>query len=246
MATRFSGKVAVVTGGAMGIGNATARLLASQGATVFVPDLVAPTEGADRLTHIPCDASSAESIAAACSQLPSCDVLINNVAVQPEAPCHEHPLDAWQLAIAVNLTSHFLFSKHLLPHMLDKGAGAIVNVGSVQGLASQKGIPGYAASKGGVLSLTRQLAVEYAASGVRVNAISPGTINTPLVESVLRARGSSAEEAGRAYPMKRIGQPSEVAEAIAWLASDEASFVTGQNLVVDGGIMSLGGWAEVA
>ena len=169
---RFAGRVAVVTGGSMGIGNAAARLLASQGARVFVADVVAPAAD-DALEHLPCDASCAANIEAACSRVPDCDILVNNVAVQPEAPCHEHPLDAWERAIAVNLTSYFLFSKHLLPHMLRKRSGAVVNVASVQGLASQPGIPGYAAAKGGVLALTRQLAVEYAASGVRVNAISP-------------------------------------------------------------------------
>jgi NAD(P)-dependent dehydrogenase (short-subunit alcohol dehydrogenase family) len=116
----------------------------------------------------------------------------------------------------------------------------------VQGLASQPGIPGYAAAKGGVLSLTRQLAVEYAPRGIRVNAISPGTINTPLVANVIRLRGSSLAAAGAQYPLNRVGEPHEVASAALWLASDEAGFVTGQNLVVDGGIMSLGGWASSA
>ena len=130
--------------------------------------------------------------------------------------------------------------------MLSQRSGSIINIASVQGLASQPGIPGYAAAKGGVLSLTRQLAVEYASHGVRVNAISPGTINTPLVANVVRLRGSTLEAAGEQYPMNRVGEPYEVANAALWLASDEASFVTGQNLVVDGGIMSLGGWAGKA
>ena len=192
----------------MGIGSATAKLLAAEGATVYVADVVPPLD--ETLVHLPCDCASSSEIAAACLRVPDCNVLVNNVAVQPEAACHEHPLDAWERTLAVNLTSYFLFTKHLLPHMLRNRAGAIVNVASVQGLASQPGIPGYAAAKGGVLSLTRQLAVEYAASGVRVNAISPGTIATPLVEGVLRTRGSSVAEAGRAYPMQRIGQPEEV------------------------------------
>ncbi|CAJ1334595.1 unnamed protein product, partial [Effrenium voratum] len=110
----------------------------------------------------------------------------------------------------------------------------------------QARIPAYAAVKGGVLSLTRQLAVEYAAQNIRVNSVSPGTIATPLVESILARRGSSAEKAGAAYPMKRIGKPSEVAKVVLFLASEDASFMTAENVTVDGGIMGLGGWATVA
>jgi len=171
---------------------------------------------------------------------------VNNVAMQPEAVCHEHSLEDWMRCLNVNLTSYFLFSKFTIPHMLEHGKGAIVNLGSVQGFQSQSAIPSYAASKGGVLSLTRQLAVEYAAQGIRVNAVSPGTINTPLVASVLQARGTTEEQAGNVYPMKRIGQPHEVAEVILFLASDQASFITAENIMVDGGIMGLGCWSEVA
>lgn len=253
---RFAGKKALVTGGARGIGRAIALALSREGCTVFIADLLGRAE-ADSLENstdsisadwswIRCDAASTADIEATCARVGCVDILVNNVAVQPEAPCHEHSLEDWSRAIAVNLTSCFLFSKLLLPGMLAAGGGSIVNIASVQGLASQPAIPGYAASKGGVLSLTRQLAVEYAQRGVRVNAISPGTINTPLVKNVLKLRGSSAEKAGASYPCGRIGEPHEVASAAAWLASDEASFVTGQNLVVDGGIMSLGGWAQTA
>ena len=280
---RFEGKVAVVTGGARGIGRAVALALSREGAEVVVADLLtcdeanalepADAEEAKTWTWHRVDAASASDIENCCNWIPQCDVLVNNVAVQPEAPCHKHPLSEWDRAIAVNLTSYFLFAKHLLPKMiinkktkrpsspwgemgllvrsssdddLTNRGGAIVNMASVQGLASQAGIPGYAAAKGGVLSLTRQLAVEYAKSGVRVNAVSPGTINTPLVASVIEKRGSSLAEAGAVYPCGRVGEPHEIAAAVLWLASDEAGFVTGQNLTVDGGIMSRGGWAAVA
>merc|ERR1712113_554276 len=127
---------------------------------------------------------------------------------------------------------------------LSKGQGNIINIASVQGSQSQAGIPGYAAVKGGVLSLTRQLAVEYAVKGIRVNSVSPGTIATQnLMDNIFERRGSSMESAGAAYPMKRIGKPNEVANLVLFLASDEASFMTAENVTVDGGIMGLGGWA---
>lgn len=251
---RFAGKTALVTGGARGIGRAIAGALAREGAHVVIADVLTRDE-ANRLEPdsegasfqwIRCDAASAADIEACCTQLEACDILVNNVAVQPEAPCHLHPLAEWDRAISVNLTSYFLFACHLLPKMLAAGRGSIVNVASVQGLASQPGIPGYAAAKGGVISLTRQLAVEYAPRGVRVNAVSPGTINTPLVASVVARRGSSLAEAGECYPVGRVGEPHEVAAAVLWLASDEAAFVTGHNLVVDGGVLSVGGWAQKA
>merc|ERR1719440_565076 len=128
----------------------------------------------------------------------------------------------------VNLTSYFLFSKYLPPHMMSKKKGVIINMASVQGLQSQPNIPGYAASKGGVLSFTRQLAMEYAPKGIRVLSVSPGTIHTQLVENIFKIRGSSAEKAGEAYPMKRIGKPDEIGTVVNFLASDDASFMTAE------------------
>mmetsp|Transcript_691 Transcript_691/g.1751 ORF Transcript_691/g.1751 Transcript_691/m.1751 type:complete len:131 (+) Transcript_691:3-395(+) len=127
--------------------------------------------------------------------------------------------------------------------MLKRSYGVIVNIASVQGTQSQPGVPAYAAVKGGVLSLTRQLAVEYAPRGIRVNSVSPGTIATPLVTGILQRSGSSCEMAGAAYPIKRIGEPFEVARVVLFLSSDDASFITAENVTVDGGIMGLGGWA---
>ncbi|CAE7519852.1 bacC, partial [Symbiodinium necroappetens] len=173
------------------------------------------------------------------------DILINNVCVQLEASCHEHSLEDWNKTLAIGLTSYFLFSKLCLPHMLEKGCGAIINIASVQGSQSQQRIPAYAAVKGGVLSLTRQLGVEYASKGVRVNSVSPGTIATPLVAGILERAGTTREAAGQAYPMRRIGEPNEVAKVVLFLASDDASFITAENITVDGGITSLGGMAEL-
>ena len=124
----------------------------------------------------------------------------------------------------------------------NENGGAVVNIASVQGLQSQPGIPAYASTKGAILSLTRQMGVEYAAQGIRVNAVCPGTIATPLVRKLILSRGKKMEDAGIPYPMKRIGKPEEVAHAVVFLASDRASFITGTSLTVDGGIMALGGW----
>jgi len=243
---RFESIRVLVTGGARGIGRGIAAAFAAEGASVIIADIQDSEEPVSTAAFVMCDASSASDIERCCAAIGPIDVLINNVGVQPEAPCHEHTLEDWNRCIAVNLTSYFLFAKHLLPHMLEKGKGAIVNIASVQGSQSQAGIPAYAASKGGVLSLTRQLGVEYASKGVRVNSVSPGTIQTPLVTNVLKLRNSSPEQAGEAYPMQRIGQVDEVAKAVLFLASDNASFITAENLTVDGGIMGLGGWAQIA
>jgi NAD(P)-dependent dehydrogenase (short-subunit alcohol dehydrogenase family) len=201
---------------------------------------------AGSIRYFSCDAGVPEQVEAASKAAGPRDILINNVATQPEAPCHEHSLEDWMRALNVNLTSYFLFSKFCLPHMLKAGKGVIVNMASVQGLQSQPGIPGYAASKGGVLSLTRQLAMEYADKGIRVTAINPGTINTPLVSRILKLRGTTKAQAGAVYPMRRIGEIQEISNAVLFLASDEASFITAESLTVDGGIMGLGGWAQVA
>jgi len=248
VAARFEGRRVLVTGGARGIGRSVADAFVQEGAVVFVADLMAPEgSGSDSLQFLHCDAASADDVKRSCEAAGEIDVLVNNCAVQPEAPCHDHSLEDWNRALAVGLTSYFLFSKYLLPHMMSKGKGNIINMASVQGSQSQAGIPSYAAVKGGVLSLTRQLAVEYAPKGIRVNSVSPGTIETQnLKDNLLKLRGSTLETAGAAYPMKRVGQPNEVANLILFLASDEASFMTASNVTIDGGIMGLGGWAAVA
>jgi len=243
---RFEGCRVLVTGGSDGIGGGIADAFTDEGATVLIADVQVPLVGRRFAEFYQCDAASPADIERCCKDAVPVDILVNNVGYQPEAPCHEHTLEDWSKCLAVNLTSYFLFAKHVLPAMLSKGSGIIINVSSVQASQSQPGIPAYAASKGGVLALTRQLAVEYASKGVRVNAVSPGTIKTPLVDRVLAARESSAEQAGQVYPIKRIGHVSEVAKCVLFLASDEASFVAGENFVVDGGIMALGSWAAVA
>lgn len=261
----FDGKVLVVTGGAVGIGRAICERWAEAGGTAVCGDTDAAAgkelESATAGDDIPgsvvfheFDAgyptACKELIARATGSLGRLDALCNNVGVQADdgTPAHELPLDVWHRVIAVNLTSYFACAKYALTHWVEsERRGAIVNMASVQGLQSQPGIPAYASSKGAILSLTRQLAVQYAAQGIRVNSICPGTINTPLVRNILESRGWPLEEAAKPYPMARIGEPSEVAEAVMFLASHErAGFITGDSLCVDGGIMAVGSWAANA
>ena len=205
----FQGQRVLVTGGSDGIGAVTAALFHKRGAEVFVAD-IKPPEPSTHLPgmhYIPCDAGLAADVAAAAGRVAAaggCDVLVNNVAIQPEAPCHQMSLEQWDRTIAVNLTSYFLFSRACIRQMLDhKRGGVIVNIASVQGSQSQPGIPSYAASKGGILSLTRQLAVEYGRSNIRVNAVSPGTTATLIVQNILKTRGTTEEEAGKSTCINR-------------------------------------------
>tara|TARA_B100000029_G_C16996738_1_gene749572 strand:- start:53 stop:544 length:492 start_codon:yes stop_codon:yes gene_type:complete len=162
-------------------------------------------------------------------------------------PAHELPVELWDRIIDVNLKSTFLMCRHAIPVMKDQGGGVIVNTASVQGLQSAPGVSAYAASKGGQLSLTRQLALEYARDNIRVLAVNPGTIDTPLVDEALEALGANTPEAregmAEVHPVGRIGQPSDIAKVVLFLASDDASFMTGEYVCVDGGVMAKGAWA---
>jgi NAD(P)-dependent dehydrogenase (short-subunit alcohol dehydrogenase family) len=174
------------------------------------------------------------------------DILCNNVGIQPQnsyLPADELTEEMWDRIVGVNLKSNFLMTKYCVPEMRRRGGGVIINTASVQGLQSALGVSAYAASKGGQLSLTRQLALEYAKDNIRVLAVNPGTIETPLA----LAGSSSVEELRRAaeqtHPLGRIGQPQDIANVVLFLASDGASFMTGEFINVDGGMMAKGAWA---
>lgn len=259
----FSGKVVIVTGGAKGIGRAISLSFARAGASVACADvdeaaggeitqLAADAEG--NLLFVNADVSQAEQCLAlvekTVAEFGGVDILCNNVGIQPTAsyvPAHELPEEMWDRIINVNLKSRFLMTKYCIPQMKARGGGAIINTASVQGLQSALGVAPYAASKGGDLSLTRQLALEYAKDNIRVLAVNPGTIDTPLVAEAAAAEGSSTAEKsaawGAAHPINRIGQPEEVANVVLFLASDKASFMTGSYVNVDGGMMAKGAWA---
>lgn len=261
MSGDFAGKTVVVTGGAGGLGKAFSLEFARLGAAVVVNDvdldagqglIAEAADLAGTIHFVPGsmgEASTCDQLAAKAAALGGTDVLCNNVGIQPASsyvPAHELDDALWDAILTVNLKSFFWMVKRCVPQMLAKGAGVIVNTGSVQGLQSQKGAAAYAASKGGILSLTRQLALEYAEQNIRVLAIAPGTFDTPLLRDV--AAGipdkSYMDRLEKAYPMKRFGRPEELARVVAFLASDAASFMTGECVTVDGGIMAQGGWAQ--
>jgi NAD(P)-dependent dehydrogenase (short-subunit alcohol dehydrogenase family) len=250
---RVEGKVAVVTGGASGIGRATARALAAEGARVAIADV--DEDGGARVAAQLRDAggevffrrADVRSLAdleavvrEAADRHGRLDVLVNNAAVPVAGAAGEMAEADWVRVVDVNLSGVWRGMRAAIPRMLAQGGGCIVNLSSVQAHVGFLGWAGYAASKGGVEALTRQAAVEYARLGIRVNAIAPGTIMTEMNEGIMRdAPDGDAVMAGwvAMHPMGRIGQPEEVAAAIVFLASDEASFITGEVLRVDGGLV---------
>lgn len=249
---RLQNRVALVTGGAAGIGKAIAMLFAQEGARVIALDTNesagAQTEAEIRRSGGEClflqadvslEAQVELALQAGSQRFGPVDVLLNVAGIAHESPAHELRLQDWQRILDVNLTGMFLCAKHVLPKMLALQRGAIVNITSVQALFGFPGYPHYAASKGGILSMTRQMAREYASAGIRVNCIAPGTVETPMNLQVLE-RADNPEQLRAAWdkmhPLGRIGQPIDVARGALFLASDESSWITGQCLCIDGGL----------
>jgi NAD(P)-dependent dehydrogenase (short-subunit alcohol dehydrogenase family) len=244
---RLDGKVAVITGAASGIGRASARRFATDGAHVVVADLAdddgkALAEEIDGL-YVHADVTSPDDVqamyAAAVDRFGGLDVLFNNAGISPpdDDSILETELDAWRRVQEVNLTSVYLCCRYGIPHLLERGGGAVVNTASfvaVMGAATSQ--ISYTASKGGVLAMSRELGVQFARQGVRVNALCPGPVNTPLLRELFAKDPERAARRLVHVPMGRFAEPEEIAAAAAFLASDDASFITASTFLVDGGI----------
>jgi NAD(P)-dependent dehydrogenase (short-subunit alcohol dehydrogenase family) len=238
--TRFDGKRAFVTGAGSGIGEAVARALHAEGASVTLADVsesagvIAAELGDDRAAAVRLDVRDEAQVADALRG--DVDVLVNVAGIGSTTNAPDTSLEVWENVFAVNARGTFLTCKHAIPGMAARGGGAIVNVSSVAALVGLKNRAAYAASKGAVLAFTRALAVDHVANGIRVNAVCPGTVDSPWVRRLVEDVGESLDALRARQPMGRLGTPAEIAEAILYLASDQAAFVTGTGLVIDGGL----------
>ena len=252
MTGRLAGKVALVTGAASGLGAETARRLAREGAAVMLSDvrvgdaeavtaeIIAAGGLAAFIAH---DVTSEDDWSAAVTATTTIhgrlDILVNNAGiVGNQLDLMTHSLADWRRILAVNLDGVFLGMRAVGPVMAGQGGGSIVNLSSIMGKVAMPNVTAYAASKGGVLMLTKAAAVEWAPLGIRVNSVHPGFIDTPMVANALHAAENGNEMRSAiiaAHPLGRLGMPREIADAVVFLASDEASFMTGAELVVDGG-----------
>jgi NAD(P)-dependent dehydrogenase (short-subunit alcohol dehydrogenase family) len=246
---RLQGKVAIVTGAGSGIGRAITRGFAAEGARVLAADIrleaaqetCAMSPPAGSTIALQADVSRAADaqrmVAAAVERFGRLDVLVNNAAIQligQDAPCHELDEDVWERTMAVNLRGPFLCTKHALPELIRAGGGSIVNIASPTGFDKGAGYTAYATSKGGLSTLTRVVALDYAGHKVRCNAIVPGATETPLIASLLDDPDVRAR-LERLSPLGRLGQPQDLVPLAIYLASDESAFSTGAHFFADGG-----------
>ena len=251
MAGRLSGKVAVVTGGCSGIGLATVKRFVEEGAKVVIGDiddakgsaLVTELGGADIATYVHVDVTSKEEVDAlfktAKDNYGSVDIAFNNAGISPpdDDSILDTELDAWRRVQEVNLTSVYLCCKAALPYMLEQKSGSIINTASfVAAMGAATSQISYSASKGAVLNMSRELGVQFAREGVRVNALCPGPVNTPLLQELFAKDPERAARRLIHVPMGRFAEPAEMANAVQFLASDESSFITANTFLVDGGI----------
>lgn len=248
---QFSEKVALVTGSGSGIGRTTAQFYAREGAKVVVSD-VDMNGGKETVEMIRSDGGEAIFIEADVSRPEDCESLVqstvdefgrldiacNNAGIGGEQnPTADYSIEGWQKLISINLSGVFYCMKYEIPAMLETGAGSIVNIASILGKVGFAGSPAYVTSKHGVVGLTQNAAVEYGQSGIRVNAIGPGFIHTPMISDLAEDKETN-EKLVALHPIGRLGKPEEVAELVIWLSSEKASFVTGSYYPIDGGYLA--------
>lgn len=246
----LDGKVAVVTGAASGIGRAVSRRLRAEGARVVMADIVRPGTGGDGadlissdsdfvLTDVTCRKQVADLLDHACERHGSVDILINNAGIPLARSVADTTDEDWDRVMSVNLRGVFLCAQTAVAHMRRQGRGIIVNVASELGTVGARDCAAYCASKGGVIQLTRAMAVDHSSEGIRVNCVCPGPVETPLLNAFLDATGDrrrAAEQTTGDTLLGRLGRPEEIAGVIAFLASTDASYMTGAVVIVDGGI----------
>lgn len=241
---RFDGKVAIVTGGASGIGEATVRAFVREGANVVIADYSEHgqqlaselTSGTERAIFVKTDVTDTKAVQALIAKTVETygrlDIMFANAGIAADGPIDELDETAWQKTIDINLTGVYLCDKYAIDQMRSQGGGVIVNCGSIHSHVGKSGVTAYAAAKGGVKLLTQTLAIDYGAQNIRVNAVCPGYIDTPLLKDI---PDDKKQALVALHPIGRLGRAEEVASVVLFLASDESSFVTGASILVDGG-----------
>jgi meso-butanediol dehydrogenase/(S,S)-butanediol dehydrogenase/diacetyl reductase len=255
MPGKFEGRAAIITAGGSGIGAATARRFVAEGASVVIADLSGKRgeavanelrEAGGRVEWIKMDVADPDAVEATVKlcldTFGSIDIMFNNAGLAEPGRIEDLTLESWNRVLAVTVTSTFLFLKQVLPIMRSQGRGVVVNTASVSGLQGDPEMSSYNVGKAGVVNLTRAAALENAKYGIRVNCVCPGTINTRVAQVLAKGREEEFNRiVGGGHPIGRLGEADEVANAVTFLASDEASFITGAALVVDGGITAFTG-----
>lgn len=253
MEKQFNDKVAIITGASSGIGKATALAFANEGAKVVLADVM-EEGGAETLREIQeetesealfvqCDVSNADDVKNMVQQTVKTfghlDYAFNNAGIEGEqALTADCSIENWDRVLNINLKGVWLCMKYEIAEMLNNGGGAIVNCSSVAGLVGFQGIPAYAASKHGIVGLTKTAALEYAKQGIRINTVNPGVIQTPMIDRFTAGNEEAQKMLLASEPIGRTGRPEEIAEAVVWLCSDKASFVTGYPFAIDGGFVA--------